>query len=136
MKAKATCPNCGEVVEEDCLACITSGELMHACGKDDEPEVYDVEWEITDLNGIDLTKKEFEAIYLIEFMKYNNPKLLSEEMNITQEESENLIYNLQIKMLISIEERENKIYGSQLTNIGKAVWNFPEWEEYKLELGY
>lgn len=136
MLAKTTCPNCGEIIEDDCLACITGGTLMHACGKDNEPEVYDAEWEIINTEGIELTKKEFEALYLIYLTQYNNSKLLSEETDLFSEESENLIYQLQNKMLISVEERENKIYSSQLTNLGKAIFDSPEWEEYKSELGY
>ncbi len=83
-----------------------------------------------------LTKKEFEALHLIEFMNYNNPELLSKEMKISNEEAENILYSLRNKILITIEERENEIYGSQLTNLGKEIWNSPEWEEYKIELGY
>ncbi|MBT4375758.1 hypothetical protein HOD29_00065 [archaeon] len=46
MRAKTKCPNCGEIVEENCEACIKGGSLWHSCGKDGEPDVYDVEWKI------------------------------------------------------------------------------------------
>ncbi len=44
VKARTKCPNCEEIVYEDCEACITGGVLMHSCGDDGEPEVYDVKW--------------------------------------------------------------------------------------------
>ncbi len=61
MKAKAKCPNCNEIVFDDCLGCVSGGTLMHSC-KDGEPEIYDVDWKI-----IDCTKREAEELVKLGF---------------------------------------------------------------------
>ena len=69
MKAKTKCPNCGEIVMDDCAGCVGGGTLMHSCGEEGEPEVYDVEWEI-----IECTPEEAEVLKKLGF----NGKLLEE----------------------------------------------------------
>jgi len=48
MRARTKCPNCGEIVETDCEACITEDRLFHTCSEDGEPDVFEVKWEITE----------------------------------------------------------------------------------------
>lgn len=83
-----------------------------------------------------ITKEEFEAIYWIEYMNYNNPKLLSKQINISEEEAKKLLLHFEKEDIIKIERRENKIYGSQLTKKGKEIWNDNSYKKLKEELGY
>ncbi len=50
MLAKTKCPNCKETEETDCEACIEGGTLLHNCGEDEEPEVYNVKWKVIEEN--------------------------------------------------------------------------------------
>ncbi len=83
-----------------------------------------------------IIKEDFKAIYWIEHMNYNDPNLLSGEMNITEEEATNKLIDLEKRGLIVIEYREGKIYGSQLTKEGKEIFNGKKYMKWKLELGY
>ena len=62
MKAKTKCPNCQEIVMDDCMGCVSGGSLMHSCGEDKEPGVYDVEWEI-----VECTNEEAEDLRKLGF---------------------------------------------------------------------
>jgi DNA-binding transcriptional regulator LsrR (DeoR family) len=94
--------------------------------------------ELTGMRGIEMkvTKEEFEAVYWIEYMGYNTPKLLSEIMNITEEEAERILNKLKERGLITIEIRENQFYGSKLTKEGKEIWNDEQYNKWKKDLGY
>jgi DNA-binding MarR family transcriptional regulator len=83
-----------------------------------------------------ITNQEFKTIHIIEFMNYNNPKQISEELGIDENGAKKLLKNLEEKELITIEYREDKIYGSKLTKKGKNIWDSKEFKELKIELGY
>ena len=69
-------------------------------------------------------------------MNYNNPKLLSEQLNVPKKEAKNKLLELEKKYLIKIEIREGEIYGSQLTKKGKEIWNSKKYSKWKEDLGY
>ena len=83
-----------------------------------------------------LLKKDFEYLHWIEFMNYNNAKLLSVQMNVSVKGAEHTLLALQKRGLITIEFREDIIYGSQLTEKGKNLWNNKKYASWKEELGY
>ena len=83
-----------------------------------------------------IAKKYFEILHWIEYMNYNNPELLSKQLNITKKEAENKLLELEKKDLIKIEIREGGIYGSQLTEKGKEIWNSKKYSKWKENLGY
>ena len=85
---------------------------------------------------MEITKQDFEILFWIEYMNYNNPKLLSGQLEISEQKIKNKLLNLEKEELIKIEYRENKIYGSQLTEKGKEIWNNEKYDEWKEELGY
>jgi len=85
---------------------------------------------------VEITKKDFEILHWIEYMNYNNPKLLSEQLDISEDEAKKKLLDLEKRGLIKIENREGKIYGSQLTEKGKEIWNNQKYNEWKEELGY
>lgn len=83
-----------------------------------------------------ITKEDFEILHWIEYMNYNDLRLLSETLGITKEDAEKKLLELEKRKLIKIEYRENKIYGSQLTEEGKKIWDDDNYLKWKLELGY
>lgn len=84
-----------------------------------------------------LSEKEKIALHWIHYMKYNNPKQLSKQMEISEKEAEKLIRNLEDKKFINVEERDNGIYGSQLTAKGLEFWEkFIGEDPLAEELGY
>jgi DNA-binding MarR family transcriptional regulator len=85
---------------------------------------------------MEITKKDFEILHWIEYMNYNNPKLLSKQLGSSKKEAENKLLELEKKDLIKTEIREKKIYGSQLTKKGKGIWNSKKYSKWKEELDY
>lgn len=85
---------------------------------------------------MNITRADFEVLYLIEFMQFNNPNQLSEQMNISKEEATKKLKRFEKRGLIVIEYRENKIYGSQLTEKGKKIYSDSKYGGWKEELGY
>jgi len=83
-----------------------------------------------------ISKKDFEILYWIEFMKYNSPKQLSKVIEVSGGKLISNLKEFEKKGLISIEFREGKVYGSQLTEKGKAIWNNKKYLKWKEELGY
>lgn len=83
-----------------------------------------------------IAKKDFEILHWIEYMNYNNPELLSKQLDITKKEAENKLLELGKKGLIKIETREGEMYGSQLTEKGKEIWNNKKRSKWKEDLGY
>jgi DNA-binding MarR family transcriptional regulator len=82
------------------------------------------------------TKQDFEIIFWIEYMHYNNPKLLSEHIGISKEEAEKKLRKFEKQGLIEIEMREGRIYGSRLTKKGKKIFKDVQYNKWKEELGY
>ena len=83
-----------------------------------------------------ISKKDFEVLYWIEYMNYNNPKLLSDQIGISEQEAEKKLNEFEGKELIEIENREKRIYGSRLTEKGKKIFNDSQHSKWKEELGY
>ena len=83
-----------------------------------------------------MERKEFEILHWIEYMNYNNPKQLSKQMEISEQEAEDKLRELADKDLIKIEFRNNQIYGSQLTEKGKAILEENGYGKWKEELGF
>jgi hypothetical protein len=86
------------------------------------------------MNKEKISKKDFEIIFSIEFILFNNPKQLSQQLSITEIEAEKKLLEFEAEGLIKIENREGKIYGSQLTKKGLAIFNDPKYEKWKKEL--
>jgi len=85
---------------------------------------------------VKVAKEGFEILHWIEFMGFNNPKLLSGQMSISKDEAEKKLKEFEEQGLIEIEYREGGIYGSRLTVKGKDIWNDDQYMDWKLELGY
>lgn len=83
-----------------------------------------------------IAKEDFEILFWIHFMQFNNPKQLSQQMSISKEKAESKLKEFESKEWIEIEYREDEIYGSQLTEKGKEIWNDSEYDEWKQELGH
>ncbi len=83
-----------------------------------------------------IDKKDFEFLYLVKFMNYNNPEVLSENVDISKEEAEGKMKELEKMGLIEIEYKEEEIYDSQLTKKGEEFWNDDKYSKWKIELGY
>ena len=84
-----------------------------------------------------ISKKEFEAIFAIEFMNCNDPKCLSSSLGINNSDAIKLLEEFENRDWISIEYRGGKIYGSKLTGKGKEIWNDDEkYMDWKEEFGY
>ena len=83
-----------------------------------------------------LTKEDFEIVYWIHFMQYNNPKQISQQMGISEEKAKSKLKEFEANGFIEIEYCEGKIYGSQLTEKGKEIWNDSKYNNWKKELGY
>jgi predicted transcriptional regulator len=83
-----------------------------------------------------IDKTDFEVIFWIESMGYNNPDLLSEQMDWPIKEAEKYLLRLEQEGLIKIEYKENKIYSSQLTVKGREIYEDRNYKTWKEELGY
>ena len=83
-----------------------------------------------------ISKKDFEILHWIEHMCFNNPKQLSEQVEISKQKAEKKLIQFEKRGLIKIEYREGKIYGSQLTDKGKQIWEDDKYLNWKLELGF
>ena len=89
------------------------------------------------MKTLTLSKKQKTALFWIHHMKYNYPKSLAKQMDITEKEAEKIIGDLEDKKFISIEEREGEIYGSQLIAKGLKFWErFIKEDPLAEELGY
>lgn len=82
-----------------------------------------------------ISKQDFKFLFLIDFMNYNDPNLLSDN-EISEKEAEDKLNELEKRGLIKIEHREGKIYGSQLTEKGKDIMEDKNYLEWKEEFGY
>ena len=86
---------------------------------------------------MNLTKQERTALHWIHYMKYNHPKSLGKQMEISEKDAEKMIRDLEDKGFIGVEERDGSIYGSQLTAKGLKFWEkFIEEDPLAEELGY
>jgi DNA-binding MarR family transcriptional regulator len=84
-----------------------------------------------------LSKQQKTALHWIHYMKYNHPKSLAKQMEISEKEAEKIIRDLEDNKFISVEERDGSIYGSQLTAKGLKFWEkFIGEDPLAEELGY
>ncbi|MBS3141141.1 hypothetical protein J4405_03280 [Candidatus Woesearchaeota archaeon] len=83
-----------------------------------------------------ITKEDFEILHWVEFMNYNDPKKLSQQMGLSEKEAEIKMKELEKNELIIRECRFGKLYGYKLTEKGLKIWNAKRYLNWKLGLGY
>ena len=83
-----------------------------------------------------ITKEDFEVLFWIEFMNYNDPKKLSQQMGLSEKEAEIKLKKLEKNELIKRENRFGKLYGYNLTEKGLKIWEDQKYLDWKVELGY
>jgi len=86
-----------------------------------------------------ISKEEFEVLYAVGFWNLTSLDYItgiSEELGVSPESVEQIIQDLEGKRLLIVLRRDEKIYSAELTENGNLLFNHPDYQEIKEELGY
>ncbi|MEK6914686.1 MAG: hypothetical protein AABW83_03480 [Nanoarchaeota archaeon] len=80
----------------------------------------------------EISRKDFEIIFWIEFMNDSDPLRLADRLKISKDEAYKILLDFKDRGWIKIIDRDGKFYESNLTKKGREIFedkNYDEWKE-------
>lgn len=86
-----------------------------------------------------ISREEFEVLYAVGFWNFTTLDYIlgiSEELGVNTESVEQILEDLEGKKLLTVLKRDEKVYSAELTENGSLIFNHPDYQGIKEELGY